>query len=154
MRTKEIAGALIFIVFAVAYGFLTSGLSERTLPNTPGPSFLPWCIAVCLLALSTIWLVQSAISKRITGHGNGPARTKISWKTASIGFLAFLSYLTLLPFVGFLISTPPFFGILMSIFGEKRPGRLCIYSAVLPLAFYFVFKILFQIPLPSSGLIG
>ncbi len=154
MRTKEIAGALIFIVFAVVYGFLTSGLSVRTLPNTPGSSFMPWCITICLLTLSTIWLGQSVISKRIPGHGEKSAQAKTSWKTASIGLLAFLIYLTLLPFVGFLISTPPFFGILMSIFGEKRPGRLCICSVVLPLAFYLVFKILFQIPLPSSGLIG
>ena len=38
MRTKEMTGALVLIVFAVVYGLLTSGLTERTLPNTPGPS--------------------------------------------------------------------------------------------------------------------
>ena len=154
MRTKEMTGALVLIVFAVAYGLLTSGLTERTLPNTPGPSFLPWNLTVCLLALSAIWLGQAVFSKKTADSGTQPAREGPSRTAAWVGLLVFLGYLTLLPYTGFLVSTPPFFGVLMWTFGERHPGPLCAYAIALPLFFYALFKMLFQIPLPSSGLIG
>ncbi len=152
MRAKNVAGALTLIAFGIGYGYLTTRLPERTLPNTPGPSFLPWILTAALLLLSSLWLIQTLRSQ---GTEDAPASTPVPggrFRTAG-GFLAFLGYLVALPNLGFLFSTPPLFGLLMWAFGERRPIPLCLFSIAIPLFLYALFKLLFQIPLPASALI-
>jgi len=153
MRAKNIAGSIALIAFGIAYGFLTTGITERTLPNTPGPPFFPRILTVCLLTLSVVWLIQSVRGK----SDEIPARETIAGRGRrgrGVGLLAMLLYLTVLPYLGFLISTPPLFGVLMWVFGERRPAALCAYSLAVPLFFYALFKLLFRIQLPASPLFG
>ena len=96
MRAKNIAGSLALIAFGIAYGFLTTGITERTLPNTPGPPFFPRILTVCLLTLSVVWHIQTVRGK----SDEIPARETIAGRGRrgrGVGLLAMLLYLTVLP---------------------------------------------------------
>ena len=153
MRAKNIAGSLALIAFGIAYGFLTTGIPERTLPNTPGPPFFPRILTVCLLTLSVAWLIQSVRGKSDEIPPGEMAATGGRGRRGA-GLLAFLLYLMVLPYLGFPLSTPPLFAVLMWVFGERRPVAICAYSLAVPLFFYVLFKLLFRIQLPASPLFG
>jgi putative tricarboxylic transport membrane protein len=153
MSAKNIAGALALILFGIAYGFLTSRLPERTLPNTPGPPFFPWILTVCLLILAGLWLIQTLRERSGQGSVSRTSDQK-GWARSGGGLLMILGYLIILPSLGFLFSTPILFGLLMWQFGERRLFFLCLYSIVIPLCMYGLFKIVFQVPLPVPPILG
>ncbi|MFQ5693685.1 MAG: tripartite tricarboxylate transporter TctB family protein [Nitrospinota bacterium] len=158
MRARNIGGALTLIAFGLAYGYLTTGLPERSLPNTPGPSFLPWILTACLLFLSGLWLAQ-ALRKDLPdepAEGTAPRGTPAPRGTrrAAGGLLALLAYLAVLPYLGFLVSTPPLVGVLMWTLGERRPLPLGALAIGIPLFLYGLFKILFHVPLPATAFFG
>ena len=59
MRAKNSGASLVCLAFGLLYGYLTTGLPIRTLPNTPGPPFFPWILTVAMLVLSAAWFFSS-----------------------------------------------------------------------------------------------
>lgn len=147
MRRKNIVAGLIFLAFGVFYAYQTSQLTERTLPNTPGPSFLPWILTAGFMALSLSLLIQGLRMKEEEGAGSPVLNAQAIW-----GLIFFGVYLSLLPYFGFLISTPPFFLGLMWLMGERRPLFLAGFSVAMPIFVYGVFQLGFQILLPAYAL--
>ena len=156
MRRRNIIAALVLIVCGLSYLYLTWGLPTRSLPNTPGPSFFPWIITVILLALSSAMLFQAIAS------GGGPAaimekdsavdnddRRRAIW---ALG--AFIAYVALLPKLGFIIATAPFFAFQMILFGERRPLFVLIGALAMTGILYLLFRHGFGIFLPRGLLTG
>ena len=52
MAGRNLLAGCGLLAFSLAYGVLTTGLPDRTLPNTPGPAFFPWFITGSLVILS------------------------------------------------------------------------------------------------------
>ena len=150
MRRKNIIAAVILIALALVYGALTSQLPVRTLPNTPDPSFFPWINTVIILALS-LWLLVRGL-RQPPGGARAPEnsrRNRAVWALA-----AFVAYLAVLPGLGFLVATAPFFALMMVFYGERRPlwiggGALC--ATVL---LYVLFRHGFGVFLPRGLLAG
>ena len=151
MRTRNIASAVVLIAFGLWYAYLTSHLPERTLPNTPGPSFFPWVLTVSLLILSGALLLQGFLS---TDGAGASAETTKSLTRPFTGILLFFVYLLILPYLGFLVVSPFFFAGLMWTAGERRPLWIVLSSIALPAFLYLLFGKLFQILLPSGSLQG
>ena len=153
MREKNIAAGLAFLAIGLVYGYLTTGLPERTLPNTPGPSFLPWIITVCFLLLGGIllaqglWTAPGGDAEPPSGPGGGRRRAKI-------GLLFIGGYLIALPYLGFLLATPLVFGGLMHTAGERRPLLIAAFAIAVPVFLYVLFQVLFQILLPTAAFLG
>jgi hypothetical protein len=149
--------ALIFIAFGGGYAYFTSQLTERTLPNTPGPSFLPWLLAIFLLVLSAGLLIQGMKPSGGADEpsaGSKPFSFKTSESKTSIsGLLLFAVYLAALPFTGFLVASVPFFAGLMAISGERRKPLIAAASLGIPLFLFFLFQFVFQIPMPKNTLL-
>ena len=150
-RNNKIA-ALVFIAFGSGYAYFTSQLTERTLPNTPGPSFLPWLLAIFLLFLSAGLLIQGMNPSG--GADKPPAGPKpFSSRTSASGLILFAVYLAALPFTGFLVASIPFFAGLMAISGERRKPLIAAASLGIPLFLFFLFQFVFQIPMPKNTLL-
>lgn len=135
------------MAFAVLYGYLTTGLPERTLPNTPGPPFMPWILTVCLFAVSAIWFFDSL------KIGAGLAafvekREHLLIPAAALGL--FMVFLVALPYLGFLAGGIPFFAGLMLLSGERRPLWIIVFSIAIPVFIFFLFREGFQILLPRG----
>ncbi len=156
MRRRNIIAAVVLLALGLGYGFLTTGLPLRTLPNTPDPSFFPWINTAVLLALAAALLVQGLF---FTAEGGAeaartPARRHLPvlWVLA-----AFVAYLLALPPLGFVVATVPFFAVLMVAYGERRALWLAAGALGVPILLFVVFRYGFGVLLPRgllSGLIG
>ena len=153
MRKKNIIAGLFLTALGLVYGYLTTGLPERSLPNMPGPSFFPWIIPFCLLALSVSLFIQGLrmapeappkTEDPDKGHDTGP------WP--AIYFLViFAVYLGLLPYLGFLLASIPLFAILMALYGETRKLWIASFSLGIPVFLFLLFREVFTILLPKSS---
>lgn len=147
-RRNIIAGAVLLAV-SVGYGVLTAGLPDRSLPDTPGPAFLPTLIAAALLVLSSALLVRGVVearqaSKEAPGYGV-PAR---GW----IALAGFAVYVGLLPSLGFVPASIPFFAGLMWLYGERNKLLIGLTSILVPVVLFYLFTAGFQILLPRGPL--
>ncbi|MBT3352153.1 MAG: tripartite tricarboxylate transporter TctB family protein [Nitrospinaceae bacterium] len=147
MRAKNIGASIFMMAFAVLYGYLTTGLPERTLPNTPGPPFMPWILTICLFAISAIWFFNSL---KISSDLKELVEKKehLLFPAAALGM--FLFFLVALPYLGFLLGGIPFFAGLMLASGERRPLWIIVFSIAIPVFIFFLFREGFMIILPPG----
>lgn len=152
---RELIAAVVLIALGIGYGWLTAGLPERAMPNTPGPRFFPWIVTVSLLALAVTLLVRALRRSSsqtegepgiVSGRGHGRGR-------GAVALGAFVVYTLALPAAGFLAATIPFFAVLMALFGERRWWLLGIGAVAVPVLVFVLFRHGFQIILPA-GRIG
>ena len=154
MRHRNITAALVLLGVTVGYGYLTSQLPARTLPNTPDPSFFPWINTVLLGVLSIALLVQGVLRMADTGiaaRGGGMSRT------VGMALGCFLVFLLALPHLGFILAGIPFFAAFMVLYGERRISWLLAGAIGAPIFLYVLFRHGFVVLLPRgllSGLIG
>jgi uncharacterized membrane protein len=145
MRAKNIGASVFMMAFAVLYGYLTTGLPERTLPNTPGPPFMPWILTICLFTVSAIWFFGSLkISSGLKGISE--KKEYLLLPVAALGL--FLVFLVMLPYLGYLAGGIPFFAGLMLVSGERRPPWIIFFSIAIPVVIFYLFREGFQILLP------
>jgi putative tricarboxylic transport membrane protein len=151
MSRKNVAAALCLLALAIAYGYLTAGLPKRSLPDTPDPSFFPWIITACLGILSTALLVQGLRDRRGARDAPGAAG---GLRAPTVFLTLFVLYVAVLPFLGFVLASVPFFAALMWLYGERRWGWIGAFSVALPVVLVLVFRNGLQIPLPTGALAG
>ena len=150
MRRRNITAAFILIAFGVWYGYQTSQLPVRTLPHTPAPSFFPWLLTCGLLMLAMALLLQG-FADRIQGAWLADDTAILAYPTASLGLIVL--YVTVLPTLGFLLTSVPLFAGLMVLAGERRPGWVVISSISIPLVLFLMFRYGFRVSLPRGVLV-
>lgn len=144
------------IVCGLVYGYLAWGLPVRSLPNTPGPSFFPLVVTAILIALAVALLIQAlATNDGAAAPAPDDAGTSAVNRRLGISALAaFLCYIALLPILGFVLATAPFFAVLMVIYGERRPLLVIVGAVVMTVTLYGLFRHAFGIFLPRGLLAG
>jgi hypothetical protein len=151
MRRRNIIAAVVLIVLSLGYGALTTQLPIRSLPNTPGPPFFPWVNTVILLALSIGLLVQGLRATATEDSGQATAPINPAQRRLAVWALgAFIAYLVVLPGLGFLVATTPFFAVLMVLFGERRWLWVAIGSITMTTLLYVLFRHGFSVFLPRG----
>jgi hypothetical protein len=150
MKQRNIVAAAVLILLSMAYGYLTSKLPIRTLPDTPDPAFMPWINTVLLCGLGALLLWQ-ALGTGETDDADRPG-TMLDARTGA--FLAvFVGYVVLLPVLGFVFASIPFFAVVMMLFGERRRLWILIGSVAGPLLMFAIFRHGFDVVLPR-GVLG
>ena len=147
MRIKNIIAGIFLTILGLVYGYLTTGLPERSLPNTPGPSFFPWILTFSLLVLSVSLVVQGF---RMAADQSGSEKPDGDSIPAFLFLGVFAVYLALLPFFGFLIASIPFFAVLMALYGETRKLWIASLAIGVPVFLFLVFRHVFNLPLPRG----
>ena len=145
MALREIIAAVGLLVFCGLYTWATFHIPDRTIPNTPGPSFFPFVIITLIAVLSVAMLF-----KGLGGMRSGDAGPlQVAYARLPILMLAaFMVFLVVLPWAGFLVSGIVFFAVLMTLYGSRSPVRIALWSLGLPIVFYLIFTEIFQILLP------
>ncbi len=148
MGRKNIIAALVLLGIGIGYGILTSRLPGSTARGVPGPAFFPWLVDICLLVLSAALLVQGIILVR----REGAVRLQLpSWRVATT-LILFVIYMAVLPFLGFIWASIPFFAALMMLYGARRKVFIVASSAGVPFFLFYLFGQVFKIPLPQGSL--
>ena len=149
MGRRNIIAALFLILLSIGYGFLASGLPERPLPNTPGPSFFPWLITIGLFLLSVALLIQGFLPRPVLrGAPPAAAEARKRWIMVAV----FGVYVFALPPVGFIGATVPFFAVMSVLYGERRPVWAAAGAIVIPVLLYLLVRDVFSILLPRGPL--
>ena len=147
MRRRNLIAGLVLIILGIGYAVMTSQLPTRNIENATGPSFFPWVVTTCFLALSFALFVQGfwrTISDRV------PTLPAIPSRRWGAGLAVFVAYLLLLPWLGFLAANILLFGALMLLYGERRPLWVAGGALLVSLFFFFLFRDVFQIRLPAG----
>ena len=134
--------AIIVLVFSLVYLKLGFDIKVSFFSGSIGPHHWVIGVASCLIALSLLLFFQPS-----TYLGNFP---KINEWTQRIPFaIAIIVYANVLPYLGFLITTP----LLMSAIGywfQAKPIKALISAIVMTLSCYLLFTILLNISLPTG----
>ena len=150
MKRRNIAAACVLLAVAVGYGYQTALLPARTLPNTPDPSFFPWINTIMLGVLSVALLIQAVLRPNDEGV-MGAQQASVPVITA-LGLI--LLYVVAMPFLGFVLSSVPFFALFMVLHNERRKLWLLIGAVGIPIFLFNLFKHLFGVPLPRGIFLG
>lgn len=153
MGQRNITVALVLIAVAAGYGFMAAGLPQRSMPNTPGPSFFPWLITIAIGGLAAALLRQGVRAVRDDGFRPDPGG--IDRRTA-LTLAVFAVYLGLLPVLGFLLASIPFTAALILLFGGRNRLVVMAASVGMPVLLFYLFREVFSILLPAgaTGLLG
>ena len=154
MARRNILAAIVLILLGIGYGALAARLPTRQIDQTTEPSFFPFVVAACLLALSITLLIQGfwrraseAATAATPLPRDGRGRTLAAFGLA-------VAYLALLPSLGFLVANMPFFAGLMILFGERRPIWIVVGASGVPVVLFYLFREVFQILLTAGVLVG
>jgi putative tricarboxylic transport membrane protein len=114
----------------------------------PGPGFLPFGLALCLIILSFALIFRG-------GKGDSssfPFWPQRTWLRPLLGVSIFIFYALLIERLGFLITTFFFLIIWMRLI-ERIPWRTLISISVGTTAgLYFIFVFFLEVPLPTGFL--
>ena len=147
MAQRNLIAGIILTALGIFYGILTTGLPNLSLPGTPGPTLFPWLITTGWLVLSLALLFFGALGIR-----NKPKKTRknSTTKKPCIAVITFLTYLILLPLIGFILSSTFFFAGLMWLYGERHKTKIMLTSMVIPIIIFYFFTAGLGILLPSG----
>ena len=150
MRRKNIIAGVVLIFISLWYGYLTSELPVRTLPNTPDPSFFPWINTIILLVLSVSLLIQGLFFTEQGEKKVDPIAARLV--ATSLGL--FCIYLLILPSLGFVVASIPFFAGMMVLFEERRPVWVASSSVAVTVLLFSAFRYGFGVLLPLGVMDG
>jgi putative tricarboxylic transport membrane protein len=153
MGQKNIIAGVVLILISLTFGYLTSQLPQRTVGGDPGITFFPWIIALSVLVLSIAMTIQGWL---IIRQGEAQGETETTWQRPPTRVIAmivlYVVFIALLPYLGFLVASVPFFTILMYLYGGRHKVLLTLAGPCIPIAIYFLFRHGFLIPLPKATL--
>lgn len=152
MKQRNLIAALVLLALSGGYAYMTANLPARGIENMTEPSFFPWIVTAMLLTLTSILLVQSLLpgqAAAVTWSLSAAARSKVA---RALGLFAV--YVAVLPPLGFLLASIPFFGGMMAVYGERRPLWLVLGSIGVAVGLFYLFRLVFNIYLPAGVLKG
>ncbi|MCY3822615.1 MAG: tripartite tricarboxylate transporter TctB family protein [Nitrospinae bacterium] len=160
MGLRNIVGGVVILGFTLYYGGLATLLPKRTTTDAPGPHFFPYLISISIIALTVMLLIQGVRGLKNSGgladlRPEKPSTNEnFSIARAAAGLLLTGLYFFALSMFGFFWSTPVFFAALMWTSGERRPLVLLALAILVPMFLFFLFRDLFQLPLPRGSFLG
>jgi putative tricarboxylic transport membrane protein len=112
----------------------------------PGPGFLPFGLALCLVILSLV-LIFKSWKRTASSAPFWPQRT---WLRPLLGVTIFVFYALVIQRLGFLISTFSFLIIWMKLIERVRWRTLISISIATTAGLYFIFVFFLEVPLPKG----
>lgn len=143
-KKADLISGLIFFVVGLIFFLSTLGMKRPRLGL--GSAGFPRLVTLCLILCAAILIVRALIAR---GKVEQTVRMKRSFVLGFLGcaFL-FVLYVYLLRKFGFLILTPFFLFFAMYFFGSRRYVMNAVLSVVTSLVLYYVFTLVFKVPLP------
>jgi putative tricarboxylic transport membrane protein len=112
----------------------------------PGSGFLPFGLALCLIALSFVLIFKSWRGKT----PSTPFWPKRTWFRPLLGVTIFVFYALVIQRLGFLLSTFLFLIIWMRWIERVRWRTLIGISITTTAGLYFIFVFFLEVPLPMG----
>lgn len=152
VRRADIIGSLIIIFFGI-FAVTQAVQLEYWWKFGPGPGFLPVWASIFLLLGGCILLIQSLRkSQPENALANDPQKIKRLINISAVAILTVLTAISII-YIGFSISIFLFMALMVGVLGKYRWYVTLGTAAGTSLAFYLLFAIGLQVPLPK-GIFG
>jgi hypothetical protein len=148
MKNLDLISGIILLVAGVAVLMQSLSYPIGTF-RTPGAGLFPLIASILLLGLSAALTLQAILPKK--GRAIAPAPffpEKGAFRRILLGLTGMIGYRYLLPVIGFGPSTGIFMLFLTKFLGGYGWKISLFYSAVSAVAFYYLFQVWLQIPMP------
>ncbi len=143
-KKADLISGLIFFVVGLIFFLSTLGMKRPRLGL--GSAGFPRLVTLCLILCAAILIVRALIAREKVEQ---TVRMKRSFVLGFLGCVVlFILYVYLLRKFGFLILTPFFLFFAMYFFGSRRYVMNAAVSVVISLVLYYVFTLVFKVPLP------
>ncbi|MGB9790150.1 MAG: tripartite tricarboxylate transporter TctB family protein [Thermotoga caldifontis] len=146
-RSDVLSGAIVSLVGLI---FLLNTIGMRKPRIGLGSAGFPRLVTVCLIICGVLLIVRALLSKK-----ERAARSRIDSRFvfSLVGLtVSFVLYVYLFKKLGFILTTGPLLFFAMYVFGSKKILLNAVLSVVTSIAIYYVFTIIFKIPLPRFSL--
>jgi hypothetical protein len=147
MGKTEIYFGIVLMLLSMLFFGLTFRFPEQTLAIAP--SLFPRVISAGLFIAAAVLTIQG-VRGMSAGKKGKPA--KITFDITLANLLAMLGisfiYTRILETVGYVAATPLFIAGAMVFFNEKRWKWIVIVSVATTVILYFLFRMIFRVPLP------
>lgn len=131
-----------------ALGFLSASKWKVMFSTDPaGPGAIPKILCSGLLILGVILIAGSFATKQAS-EGAEPFCTKPELTLTLALALCCLIYIVVLPYLGYLLSTPFLAAAVMLLCGVRRPKTLVLVSLTGTLVLFLIFYSLLKVNLP------
>jgi putative tricarboxylic transport membrane protein len=149
LSASTIASALLLILASAAlYGAFGMGIGT---PDVPGAGFFPLLAALALGVLAAVQLLGEY--RRHAQPEAAPAESPAASQRMAMSVIACLvAYVPTLEWLGFLIATALLVGLLLAVYGIRRPLPYAITVPVLAGGSYLLFDMALGLPLPTGPL--
>ena len=138
-----LAVSILFYYFSYQF----TGYEIEKIANDLGPAFMPRLLLGALM-IETIVFILLTISKKI----DSPRMQPICQINVLIMFLAFVGYIFLASYIGYIISTLVFMFLSFYLLGIRKLWILLFTPPLITFATYFLFGSILSIYLPSGSL--
>ena len=118
--------------------------------HKPGAGFISFWSGVFIGILAVLMLIQYIWFNKADRTEKG--KEKINWKAITLTLVYFLGYILILEYIGFIIATILFVGIILKSIEKKGWFLATWVSLAMTLASYYVFKVWLQSELPKGFL--
>ncbi|PMC35945.1 tripartite tricarboxylate transporter TctB family protein [Bacillus sp. UMB0899] len=164
---KDIFASAFFIVFSIVMYIASNSIIKLTVSKV-GADFVPKLVAIGMLILSIFYLINS-VKQQIRSKKELNSQTSVNKEEevveekkkisplsvlGTVGLLAL--YITLLPYLGFLIMTTVYLFFQMYLLAAKTERNIPIFiviSIITSVFIYYIFKYVFHLMLPA-GILG
>ena len=109
---------------------------------------MPFWSGAFITILSIILLIQGILSDKAAPRED--AQEKVRWKSISLTLAYFFAYVLSLEYVGFIIGTILFVGVILKSIERKGWFLSGWVSVVMSVASYYIFKVWLQAELPRG----
>lgn len=146
-RSDVLSGTIVSLVGLI---FLLSTIGMRKPRIGLGSAGFPRLVTVCMIISGVLLIVRALLSKK-----EHAARSRIDSRFvfSLVGLtISFILYVYLFEKLGFILTTGLLLFFAMYVFGSKKILLNAVLSVVTSIAIYYVFTIIFKIPLPRFSL--
>ena len=148
LSATTIASALLLILGGAAlYGAVSMGIGT---PDVPDAGFFPLLAALALVTLSGLQLLAQIRNRSLPDTPPAEAGPPASERMALLVIACLVAYVPALEWLGFIIATALLVGLILAIFGIRRPLPYAIAVPVLAGGGYLLFDRVLGLPLPAG----
>ena len=146
-KAETVAGALVVATgVAILFGSMKF---PYLLDGVPGPGFLPRWIAIGLIGIGFVLTVQG-IRARLVPQEAIPWPSAGGWARVGLMLGALAVSLVLLEWLGFLLTTTLFMGVVVFGLGVRSWRMLVSMPLLAAIGLYVVFAVWLRVPLPKG----
>ncbi|WP_053362534.1 tripartite tricarboxylate transporter TctB family protein [Bacillus sp. FJAT-27251] len=146
--------SLFMAVFGVLLIIIIPFQIDEVQISMMGPRFFPYFLSIMVVLLSILSFAAEFKKQKRTEERSQPVEAgrmekKYYWRVFLI-FISLVAWIYIVPILGFILTTVIFIALVMLIIGSRKWRQILLVPTLFTLFIYYVFKMLFYVPLPEG----